>query len=180
MARLASGARHLERALQVMRETKSAEELRAAQAVVLPLLLGLSLQATARAIGRSTSVTCRLRTRYCRVAEKRQAPPRRKRDLRNHARLDLEAERRLLDAVLKPAAAGGVLVIPQLQPEFERRLGKPVALSTIYRMLARQGWRKLAPDTVHPQGDTQAREAWKKNSLSRWRESAPGLREPRR
>ena len=45
---------------------------------------------------------------------------------------------------------GGVHVPPP-RGDRVKRLGKPVALSTIYRMLARNGWRKLAPDTAHPQ-----------------------------
>ncbi|MFO1262310.1 MAG: hypothetical protein U1E84_03055 [Rhodoferax sp.] len=53
MARNASGEQHLQHALQVIRTTKSADELRAAQAVALPLLLGLSIQDTASAIGRA-------------------------------------------------------------------------------------------------------------------------------
>jgi Winged helix-turn helix len=44
-------------------------------------------------------------------------------------------------------------------------------LSSVYRMLARHGWRKLAPDTRHPDGDPQAREDWKKNSAARWSKS---------
>lgn len=88
MARNASGEQHLQHALQVIRTTKSADELRAAQAVALPLLLGLSIQDTASAIGRAPGVTCRMRTTYCKVAEQRQAPARSKRTLRNHAQMD--------------------------------------------------------------------------------------------
>ena len=171
MARTASGKQHLEQALQVMRTTKSADELRAAQSVALPLLLGLSMQDTAVVIGRSPGVACRMRTTYCKVVDKRQAPARSKHALRNRARLELQAEAKMLDEVLSEAARGGVLAIPQLKPEFERRLGRPVALSTIYRMLARHGWRKLAPNTAHPQGDPQARADWKKNSPANWRKS---------
>lgn len=29
-------------------------------------------------------------------------------------------------------------------------------------MLARHGWRKIAPDTTHPKGDLLVREDWKK------------------
>jgi len=64
---------------------------------------------------------------------------------------------------LEEAAQGGVVVVPPLKEKIEERLGKRVALSTIYRMLARNGWRKLAPDTSHPQGDAAMREDWKKN-----------------
>ncbi|WP_235179993.1 winged helix-turn-helix domain-containing protein [Acidithiobacillus thiooxidans] len=41
-----------------------------------------------------------------------------------------------------------------------------MALSTIYRMLARHGWQKLAPDTYHPQGDKERREVWEKTARS--------------
>lgn len=57
---------------------------------------------------------------------------------------------------------GGVVVVPLLKEKIEERLGKSVALSTIYRMLARNGWRKLAPDAAHPQGNPSVREDWKK------------------
>ncbi|MDP3844510.1 MAG: winged helix-turn-helix domain-containing protein [Oxalobacteraceae bacterium] len=58
--------------------------------------------------------------------------------------------------------------MPPRQEKFAEKLGKPVALSTIYRMLARHGWRKLALDTEHSQGDAQACEDWEKNSPIRW------------
>jgi hypothetical protein len=88
--------------------------------------------------------------------------------LRNRANATLEREAQILDEVLENAMRGGVVVVPPLQGEIEKRLGKPVALSTIYRMLARNGWRKLAPDTTHPQGDASVREDWKKNSRGSW------------
>ncbi|WP_083398422.1 winged helix-turn-helix domain-containing protein [Nitrosomonas communis] len=44
----------------------------------------------------------------------------------------------------------------------DKRLGKRVALSTIYRILARHGWCKLVPDITHPQGNPALLEDWKK------------------
>jgi transposase len=49
-----------------------------------------------------------------------------------------------------------------------QELGRPVAASVVYRMLARHGWRKVAPDTRHPKSDPLAQEEWKKNSPKRW------------
>jgi hypothetical protein len=168
MARMAGGKDQLAMAREAIRTAKTADELRAAQAVVLPLELGLSIAQTAIAIGRSVGVTCNMRTRYSRIARKETAPPVSKRQLRNRARLPLEEESAMLDEILAQAEQGGVVIVPPLQEKFVEKLGKPVALSTIYRMLARHGWRKLAPDTEHPQGDAQAREDWKKNSPIRW------------
>jgi transposase len=97
--------------------------------------------------------------------------PRSKRELRNRAKANLERERQILDEVLPDAATGGVVVIPRVKPAIEAKLGKTLALSSVYRMLARHGWRKLAPDTYHPQGDPEAREGWKKNSPALWTKS---------
>jgi Winged helix-turn helix len=171
MARKAGGADQLDAAKELLRTAKSADELRAAQAVVLPLELGLSLEQTAKAIGRSVGATCNLRMRYCKVARGEREAPRPKRALRNRANATLEREAQILDEVLEGAMRGGVVVVPPLKEKVEARLGKPVALSTLYRMLARNGWRKLAPDTAHPQGDASVREDWKKNSRGRWTKS---------
>lgn len=171
MARLASGKEELALAREALRKAKTVDELRAAQAVVLPLELGLSIEQTAVAIGRSVGVTCSLRTRYCKIMRKEMKEPTPKRQLRNRAHQTLAEEKAMLDEVLDKAMQGGVVIVPPLQDKFAKKLGKTVALSTIYRMLARHGWRKLAPDTKHPEGNAQTREDWKKNSPMRWQKS---------
>ena len=171
MARAASGSEHIEAARKLLKTARTADELRLAQSVLLPLELGLSIEQTAQAIGRSSGATCMMRTRFCKVASGLMTSPRSKRQLRNRANADLQRERQILDEVLTRAASGGVVVIPQIKPAIEAKLGKTLALSSVYRMLARQGWRKPAPDTQHPQGDPQARQDWKKNSPTRWAKS---------
>jgi hypothetical protein len=168
MARKAGGEDQLESARTLLRTAKTAEELRTAQAVLLPLELGLSLEQTAKAIGRSVGATCQLRTRFCQVARGQREAPRSKRALRNRAHTTREREAQILDEVLADAQVGGVIVVPPLKEKVQARLGKSIALSTLYRMLARHGWRKLAPDTAHPKGDATVREDWKKNSILCW------------
>ncbi len=51
------------------------------------------------------------------------------------------------------AKEGGVLIVTPIKIAYEEKTGRKVAESTIYRMLARHNWRKLAPDTGHPKGD---------------------------
>jgi transposase len=169
MARIAGGMDELEWARERVTKARSAEDLRQAQAVLLPLELGLSLEQTASAIGRSVSMTCKLRNRRRRELAQELEPKKHKHQLRNHAHASLELEAAALDQVLAGAAKGGIVTIPQLLPAFEKALGKSLNLSTLYRMLARHGWRKLAPDTAHPQGDPQRREEFKKNSTPTWR-----------
>ncbi len=177
MARPATGIEHIEAARQALKTAKTADELRVAQAVLLPLELGLSLADTGRVIGRSVTATCRLRREFCAVASKVRPPPRRKRELRNRAHLTFAEEATMLNTVLKDAAKGGGVVIPTLHAQFEAHMGHSVDLSTLYRMLARHGWRKLAPDTAHPQGDPALRENWKKNSPINWHK--PSRHSPR-
>lgn len=172
MARKAGGKEHLEAARKLLKNARTADELRLAQSVLLPLEQGLSLEQTALAIGRSVGATCTMRTRFAKVASGALQAPRSKRDLRNRAKADAETERKILDEVLSQAATGGVVVIPRFKAAIETKLGKSFSLSSVYRMLARNGWRKLAPDTHHPQGDEQAREGWKKNSQPRWSRSS--------
>jgi Winged helix-turn helix len=162
MARTAGGEQQLDWAREQVAAARSADELRQAQAILLPLELGLSLEATARAIGRSVSLTCKLRNRRRRELAQEIPTKQPKSALRNRAISTLEREAALIDEILVQAAQGGVVVIPSLKPAFERALGREIALSTLYRMLARHGWRKLAPDTAHPQGDPAARELFKK------------------
>ena len=69
MARPARGAEVLDMAQEMILHAQTIDELRQAQAVVLPLAYGLSLEQTARAIGQSVGWTCRLRNRFLPVTE---------------------------------------------------------------------------------------------------------------
>ena len=139
--------------------------------MLLPLELGLSLQQTAQAIGRSIGATCNLRTRYCKMARTISKTPRPKHTLRNRANATLEREAQILTEVLAEAMRDGVVVTP-LKAKVEQRLGKPVALSTIYRMLARNGWHKLSRDAIAPQGSPKGNTVnWKKAPRGSWAKS---------
>ncbi len=92
MARKASGTEQLEVAMERLKKAKTAAELRAAQAIVLPLALGLSLEQTALAIGRSVGVTCRMRTQYNPAPGEGKKATRSKCELRNRAKTSLEQE----------------------------------------------------------------------------------------
>ena len=175
MARPASGEQHVAAAKALLKNAKTADELRLAQSVLLPLELGMSLEQTAACIGRSVGATCTMRTRFAKVAEGKMSAARSKTALRNRAHADLAQEAAALDAVMAAANEGGIVVIPRIQARLETQLGKKLALSSVYRMLARHGWRKLAPDTRHPQGSPELREEWKKNSAPTWVKSPAAL-----
>jgi transposase len=80
-----------------------------------------------------------------------------------------EEEQEFLRPWAEQALSGGVLVLSPIRAALAQRLGRRVATSVVYRLLARHGWRKVAPDTRHPKSDPQIQEAWKKNSRKTWR-----------
>src|SRR5690606_35748925 len=62
-----------------------------------------------------------------------------------------EEEKAFLDPWVAKAETGGVLVVPPIHAALEQLLGRKVPSSTVYRLLARHGWRKIEPaDTCHP------------------------------
>jgi len=46
-----------------------------------------------------------------------------------------------------------MLIVGPLRAALAQRLGRPVTHSVVYRLLARHGWHKVAPDTGHPKSD---------------------------
>ena len=111
----------------------------------------------------SKSLALRLRKRFGRI-QSFDAQPKTRKGLRNRARMTFEAEAALLAPHIEQAKQGGVIIVPPLKIQIEAALGRPMARSTVYAMLHRHGWRKLAPDKRHPQSDPVAQEEWKKNS----------------
>lgn len=78
--------------------------------------------------------------------------------------ISIEEEKSFLDPWVAQAETGGVLVVPPIHLALEERVGHKVPKSTVYRLLARHGWRKVTPDTRHPKGDEAVRDEFKKNS----------------
>lgn len=146
MARPASGQEHLAAARALLERASTAEELRTAQAVLLPIWLGLSMAQTALAIGRSPSAACAMRMRFFRIEEGISAAPLKKTQLRNRAHVSSEGERRLLAGVCGRARHAGPDLVARLKQALEVSLGEPVALASVYRLLRRHGWRRLTPD----------------------------------
>lgn len=167
MARPPRGREVLEKAKEQLSKARTAADLRRAQAVVLPLEFGFSLERTAAIIGVSKGWASRLRTEFVRLGPKGAD---RKRGGRRRENMSYEEEIAFLAPFFEKAARGGILVVNEIKEELDRRLGRATALASVYNLLHRHGWRKLAPDTRHPKADKEAQEEWKKNSPS----SSPG------
>lgn len=172
MSRPASGDDAiLVRAREAITSAQTVEQLRQAQAVVLPLDFAMSLADTAKVIGVSTGWACQLRRRFIH-GQTAGAPDTPSAGGRKRENLSVEQEREFLAPFLASAATGGILVVGEVKAALDKRLGRKVALASAYNLLHRHNWRKLAPDKRHPQSDPLAQEEWKKNSPTRLPKSA--------
>jgi transposase len=142
----------LEQAKVCLKQARTVEELRQAQAVVLPLAYGLSLAQVAEALGVSVGWACRLRTRFIREGRVSARSRARVCGGRRRQNMSLEEEAAFLAPFLESARAGGVLVVGAIRQALEETLGRAVALASVYNLLHRHGWRKLAPDKRYPNG----------------------------
>ena len=129
-------------ALVVLATTKSLEQFRQAQAVVLPLRHGLSLGQTAEALGVTPAWVSHLRNRF--IAGER-AGEELSRGGHHHAHFSIEEEAELLRPFFDEAAHGGILVVRQVKARLEARLQRTLALSSVYALLHRHGWRRPVP-----------------------------------
>jgi hypothetical protein len=106
----------LELAREVLACAQTVEQLRQAQAVVLPLDYGLSLEQTAHAIGRSVGWTSCLRNRFL-SGEIAGDGQRQARGGRWRQNMTPEQERDALAPFLDRARTGGILVVGQVKAE---------------------------------------------------------------
>ena len=78
-----------------------------------------------------------------------------------------EAEEADFVAHFEDAARKGQMVTASaMAAELAKRAGKPASTMTLYRILARHGWRKVVPRPRHPEADPDRQEAFKETSRS--------------
>jgi len=148
--------------------TTSVQTLRQCQAVLLPALFGATLEQTATVLGVGRATVARLQAAF---RKKRPGLPNPARNWggRRQSLLTPEEEDAFLKPWLEIATTGNLVVVSPMRAALAQRLGQPVKPSVVYRLLARHGWRKVAPDTRHPKSKPEVQEEWKKNSLKRWK-----------
>jgi transposase len=147
---------------KLLHRTKDKSNYRRIQCVWLRAAIGLSPQAIARALGLSVNTVRIVQSRYLRHGAEALVGP--GRGGRRRQNLSVKQEETLLGAFVERAREGGILVVSELKTVYESEVGRRVPKSTVYRLLARHGWRKVAPRPRHPQVDAEAQRRFKKNS----------------
>ena len=163
MARPASGKEVLEKAKETLANARTVEELRQAQAVVLPLEYGFSIAQVAAVLGISKGWACQLRRRFIQAGGL-PAESKPKRGGRHREIMSKEEEAAFLAPFFDKAIHGGILIVSEIKIALDKRMGRKTALASTYNLLHRNNWRKLAPDKRHTKTDVDAQIEWEKNS----------------
>ena len=163
MARPASGKDVLEKAKESLANARTVEELRQAQAVVLPLEYGFSIDQVAAVLGISKGWACQLRRRFIKTGGL-PAETKPKRGGRHRENMSKEEEAAFLAPFFDKAIHGGILIVGEIKSALDKRMGRETALASTYNLLHRNNWRKLTPDKRHTKTDVDAQIEWKKNS----------------
>jgi transposase len=161
----------VERAKAAADSATTLQELRLAQATLLPAVLGATIEQTAEMLGVGHATVSRLQAAFRKSEGEKPSANKSNWGGRRHYWMTLEEEKEFLAPWTQAAVNGSLVVVSPIRAALAQRLGQTVKASVVYRMLSRHGWRKVAPDTRHPKSDLAVQEAWKKNSLMSWKPS---------
>ena len=81
---------------------------------------------------------------------------------RYNSYLTSEEDQIFMDDFISQAKKGQIATAGQIKEAYEKRIGKQVHKTTIYRLLERTGWRKVVPLPRHPLKDSQSQEDFQK------------------
>jgi transposase len=78
--------------------------------------------------------------------------------------MPLDEEGEFLEGFLAKAEGASMLVANEVKAELERKLGRKVSKTTVYRIMKRHEWRKVVPRPRHPKQSKEAAAAFKKGA----------------
>ena len=76
--------------------------------------------------------------------------------------LSWNEEALFLESFKQAALTGQIATAAEIKAALERRIGHKIHKTTVYRLLKRQGWRKVMPRPFHVDADKEEQEAFKK------------------
>ena len=150
-----------QRVSALLKQTKTKADYQRVLCVWLRVALGLTTDKIAIAIGWKRESVRQVHSTYLKHGE--DALIGLGRGGRYRQNLTVEEEDELLTPFFTKAASGGALIANEVKVAYEKRVGHEVPKSTVYRMLARHGWRKIAPRRKHPEADEEKKEAFKRD-----------------
>lgn len=143
-----------------LKKAEGKPEFQRIQCILLRATLGASAENIAQVVGWTSGTVRVMHSRYAKEGDVFFDITHR--GGRHRQNMSEAQEAAFLAPFFDRAMAGGILVASEIKHAYEAILGREVAESTVYRMLARNGWRKIAPRPRHPKADPAAQAAFKK------------------
>ena len=147
---------------RMLKETKDKWSYQRVQCVWMRAALGMKPDDIGLALGWNPVYVRQVQANYLREGAEALTPA--GRGGRYHQNLSVEEEEELLKPFFRQAEEGGILVVTTIRAAYEEKVGHAVPKSTVYRMLERHGWRKIAPRPQHPKSDPAAQAAFNPSS----------------
>lgn len=147
---------------ELLEETRTKADFRRVLCIWLRARFHMPSDEVAEAIGYNYGTVRRIQARYLKEGETSLIG--KGRGGRRYGNMSIEQETQFLGEFTGKAKAGGVIVVSEIKSAYEKAIGRTVPKSTVYRMLDRHGWRKIAPRPRHPKADIKEQEAFKKTS----------------
>lgn len=145
---------------KLLTATDSLEEYRRIQSIYFRAKYSFNAAEIAHMVGLQLQTVRNLHSAYLKHGE--QALHLKGKGGRYHFNLSVEEEKDFLALFAETGKRGDIVEVSCLHSAYEVKLGRTVSRSTIYRLLHRQGWRKLAPRGKHPDRDERMIERFKK------------------
>jgi len=145
-----------------LHNTTTKEGYQRVQAVWLRMKLGLHAAEIAQILGIHEASVWRIHSRYFKYGAK--IFDEGLSGGRWHENLSAAKEAAFLKPYCKKAESSGMIVVTEVAKGYEKLIGHGVPKSTVYRLLGRHGWRKIAPRPSHPKADPEPQDAFKKTS----------------
>ena len=160
---VASDAVTVEALTARLKQAKTIAEFQRVQCVLMRAALDCSASEIAQVLGWATATVHITHSRWAREGES--FFELKGKGGRRSQNLIEEQEAEVLAPFLGQATAGNVLKVADIQAAYEARVGRAVPNSTVYRVLKRHGWRRVAPRPRHPKANVTARGVFKKVSV---------------
>ena len=81
--------------------------------------------------------------------------------------MTFEEEKIFLEQFLEESNKGMISTVKKIKLAYEKKIGKNVHKTTIYRLLKRHNWRKVVPRPIHPKSNKEEQEEFKKKVSKR-------------
>lgn len=151
------------RMAELIKDEKDASSLKRMQCVYLRAKFNYKASTIAEIVGFHKQTVLNIHSEYFRHGEDILKSKPKGGRLREN--MSLQEETSFLKDIEQSGNDGQIIEISSIKNKLEEKLNKKIAKSSVYELLHRHGWRKIAPRPYHPNRDMEKQEDFKKTSL---------------